>query len=138
MGGPILRFYVGGDLLRYSCNVDWVTAYATAALANVAVGQGTLRQIVAGARDGSREARARSSEPLLGSLRAAIPDGLSIRAADLSAGRGLTWRDNGAPYTASFETGRMRLWSGFGTKRNGLGAHGTSGGEGRPAVPASS
>jgi hypothetical protein len=37
--------------LRYCCNVDWVTAYATG-LANVAVGQGTLRQIGAGARDG--------------------------------------------------------------------------------------
>jgi hypothetical protein len=29
----------------------------------------------------------------------------------------------------------MRLWSGFGTKRNRLGAHGISGAECRPAVP---
>jgi hypothetical protein len=50
----MLRFNVGGDLLHYCCNVDWVTAYATA-LANVAVRQVRLRQIGAGARHrGSR------------------------------------------------------------------------------------
>ena len=81
MGGPILRFYVGGDLLRYSCNVDWVTAYATAALTSRSGKEHCVKSSPAretGVEKRARELVAVASEPLGGA--AALRGGVAAAA----------------------------------------------------------